>query len=318
MTFSHQYQAVGDGHAGEAEEEESGPRPARRSRTIEPAGDCLQAADHTPGIWRDGSLPLGILRRILSAVGERRLLGYRPSLAFGSVFAVNPERRGRVHGSEAVTDRLCAVGSSHDKRGCFDAGPIQRSSAVRLGPSASSSRVSSRLAGRPLTPTLCLPPFEMNVNLSSRDLLDSYNQVLSGDPNAEWTILCVRKAVVRCGRRTSPELASRPSLAGHSLLTICPSLLICSTYKGGSMDLKVQADGAGGLEELKDEFMDGRSVRAQPPSLIPPCRLARTRSSSPSAHMGLISGLCYRLTESNMRSFESRMATLSSRSSCRS
>ena len=29
------------------------------------------------------------------------------------------------------------------------------------------------------------------------------------------------------------------------------------------MDLKVQADGAGGLEELKDEFMDGRSVRAR-------------------------------------------------------
>lgn len=27
------------------------------------------------------------------------------------------------------------------------------------------------------------------------------------------------------------------------------------------MDLKVQADGAGGLEELKEEFMDGRSVR---------------------------------------------------------
>jgi len=28
------------------------------------------------------------------------------------------------------------------------------------------------------------------------------------------------------------------------------------------MDLKVQADGAGGLEELKEEFMDGRSVRS--------------------------------------------------------
>ncbi|KAL7415768.1 hypothetical protein BDY24DRAFT_269726 [Mrakia frigida] len=59
----------------------------------------------------------------------------------------------------------------------------------------------------------------MNVNLSSRDLLDSYNQVLSGDPQCEWTIF---------------------------------------TYGGGTMDLKVQADGSGGLEELKEEFMDGR------------------------------------------------------------
>ena len=37
-----------------------------------------------------------------------------------------------------------------------------------------------------------------------------------------------------------------------------------STYGGGTMDLKVQADGSGGLEELKDEFMDGRSVRSLP------------------------------------------------------
>ncbi|CDZ97972.1 Drebrins and related actin binding proteins [Phaffia rhodozyma] len=59
----------------------------------------------------------------------------------------------------------------------------------------------------------------MNVNLSSRSLLDAYNQVVSGDPNTSWTIF---------------------------------------TYDRGTNDLKVQDSGSGGLEEVADEFRDGR------------------------------------------------------------
>jgi hypothetical protein len=40
------------------------------------------------------------------------------------------------------------------------------------------------------------------------------------------------------------------------------------TYTGGSNDLKVQSTGDGGLEELEEEFSDGRSVPRCAPTPI--------------------------------------------------
>lgn len=68
------------------------------------------------------------------------------------------------------------------------------------------------------------------------------------------------------------------------------------------MDLKVQADGSGGLEELKEEFMDGRSVRLSRPSF----GLVRCRFGNPK--LTLCCGWGY--TGSNTLSFESRTGTL--------
>ena len=59
----------------------------------------------------------------------------------------------------------------------------------------------------------------LQVNLSSRELREAYDAVQSGDPSTEWAVF---------------------------------------TYDKGSNDLKVQAKGAGGLEELEEEFSDGR------------------------------------------------------------
>lgn len=63
----------------------------------------------------------------------------------------------------------------------------------------------------------------LQVNLSSRDLRSAYEAVQSGDPDTEWAVF---------------------------------------TYDKGTNDLKVQSTGAGGLEELEEEFSDGRQVRA--------------------------------------------------------
>lgn len=51
-----------------------------------------------------------------------------------------------------------------------------------------------------------------------------------------------------------PPIVSR--LTTQLFLLLAPS----STYAQGSNDLKVQASGDGGLEEVADEFRDGRSV----------------------------------------------------------
>lgn len=58
----------------------------------------------------------------------------------------------------------------------------------------------------------------LQVNLSNRDLYTSYQDVLAGN-DIDWTLF---------------------------------------TYEKGSNDLKVQSTGNGGLEELEEEFSDGR------------------------------------------------------------
>jgi hypothetical protein len=60
----------------------------------------------------------------------------------------------------------------------------------------------------------------LQVNLSSRDINDAYLNVLNSR-GIDWVLL---------------------------------------TYEGGTNDLKVQSTGDGGLEELEEEFSDGRSV----------------------------------------------------------
>jgi hypothetical protein len=56
------------------------------------------------------------------------------------------------------------------------------------------------------------------VNLSSKEIANAYQGVVSGE-GLDWVIL---------------------------------------TYEGGTNDLKVQSTGDGGLEELEEEFSDGR------------------------------------------------------------
>lgn len=58
----------------------------------------------------------------------------------------------------------------------------------------------------------------LQVNLSSRDIAQAYQNVLNAQ-DIDWAIF---------------------------------------TYEKGSNDLKVQATGSGGLEELEEEFSDGR------------------------------------------------------------
>lgn len=60
----------------------------------------------------------------------------------------------------------------------------------------------------------------LQLNLSGRDLLNAYQDVVN-NRNVNWTIF---------------------------------------TYEKGSNDLKVQASGNGGLEELEEEFSDGKCV----------------------------------------------------------
>lgn len=61
----------------------------------------------------------------------------------------------------------------------------------------------------------------LQINLSSREIAQAYQDIVNGD-GIDWAIL---------------------------------------TYEGGTNDLKVQAKGDGGLEELEDEFSDGRWFR---------------------------------------------------------
>jgi drebrin-like protein len=58
----------------------------------------------------------------------------------------------------------------------------------------------------------------LQVNLSSKDIRDAYMNVLNGN-GIDWALF---------------------------------------TYEGGTNDLKVQSTGDGGLEELEEEFYDGR------------------------------------------------------------
>ena len=60
----------------------------------------------------------------------------------------------------------------------------------------------------------------LQVNLSSRDILQAYQDVLNAN-GIDWALF---------------------------------------TYEKGSNDLKVQSTGSGGLEELEEEFSDGRCV----------------------------------------------------------
>jgi hypothetical protein len=60
----------------------------------------------------------------------------------------------------------------------------------------------------------------LQVNLSSRDINDAYLNVLNSR-GIDWALF---------------------------------------TYEGGTNDLKVQSTGDGGLEELEEEFSDGRCV----------------------------------------------------------
>lgn len=60
----------------------------------------------------------------------------------------------------------------------------------------------------------------LRVNLSSREIADAYQDVLNAR-DIDWVVF---------------------------------------TYEKGSNDLKVQATGNGGLEELEEEFSDGRYV----------------------------------------------------------
>lgn len=60
----------------------------------------------------------------------------------------------------------------------------------------------------------------LQVNLSSKDINDAYQNVVNAN-GIDWAIF---------------------------------------TYEKGSNDLKVQATGNGGLEELEEEFADGRYV----------------------------------------------------------
>lgn len=67
----------------------------------------------------------------------------------------------------------------------------------------------------------------LQVNLSSREINDAYQNVVSGN-GIDWAVL---------------------------------------TYDKGTNDLKVQSTGDGGLEELQEEFSDGRLPFFSPPRL---------------------------------------------------
>lgn len=76
----------------------------------------------------------------------------------------------------------------------------------------------------------------LQVNLSGREINDAYQDVVAGR-NIDWAVF---------------------------------------TYDKGTNDLKVQSTGDGGLEELQEEFSDGRSV-------VDSCPAARLKASSSSS-----------------------------------
>lgn len=67
-----------------------------------------------------------------------------------------------------------------------------------------------------------------------------------------------------------------------------------STYAQGSNDLKVQANGDGGLEEVADEFRDGRSVvsHLEVPAELPP-RAVTTHAEADVAHLARPGPTCF-------------------------
>jgi len=72
--------------------------------------------------------------------------------------------------------------------------------------------------GKHRTRSAYLLTMSLGVNLSSKEILSAYLAVLNGE-EPDWTVF---------------------------------------TYEKASNDLKVQASGSGGLEELSEEFSDGR------------------------------------------------------------
>jgi len=80
------------------------------------------------------------------------------------------------------------------------------------------------------TPTVYITGkvMSLQVNLSSKEIANAYQDIISGN-GAVWAIF---------------------------------------TYEGGTNDLKVQATGNGGLEELEEEFSDGRSDFFGVPSFV--------------------------------------------------
>jgi hypothetical protein len=64
----------------------------------------------------------------------------------------------------------------------------------------------------------------LQLNISSKEILEAYQSILSGSAT-NWALF---------------------------------------SYSGGSNDLKLQGSGDGGLEELQEEFSDGRSVSCFP------------------------------------------------------
>ena len=79
----------------------------------------------------------------------------------------------------------------------------------------------------------------LQVNLSSREIAQAYQDVLNAR-NIDWVVF---------------------------------------TYEKGSNDLKVQSTGDGGLEELEEEFSDGRyvSIKSQPIDIYSVCAGCNTR-----------------------------------------
>lgn len=96
----------------------------------------------------------------------------------------------------------------------------------------------------------------LQVNLSSKEINDAYQSVVAGK-GIDWVVF---------------------------------------TYDKGTNDLKVQSTGDGGLEELQEEFSDGRSVIS---------RLAAQPSSPPTPR---IQYALARVTDPNVRSFHSASA----------
>ena len=93
----------------------------------------------------------------------------------------------------------------------------------------------------------------LQVNLSSREINDAYQNVVAGK-SIDWAVF---------------------------------------TYDKGTNDLKVQSTGDGGLEELQEEFSDGRSVVS-----LPAARLKVNSSSTPRIQYAFA-----RVIDPNVRSF---------------
>ena len=74
-------------------------------------------------------------------------------------------------------------------------------------------------AGSPELEPLCIATMSLQVNLSDRDINSKYQEIVNATSSTDWVIF---------------------------------------TYDKGTNDLKVQASGDSGLDEMVDEFMDSR------------------------------------------------------------